>query len=384
MKRKICIVTGTRADWGLLSPIAAALRSRDDVDLQIVATNMHLMPRFGMTVDEIKADGFDIDGSVKIFDDDADIDSPLSTAQAMGRCLEEIAPVFDRLKPDMVVLLGDRFEMLAVASAAAVMRIPIVHLHGGEVTEGAIDNSIRNAITSLASLHLTSTEDYRQRIIDMGEPADMVINTGSIGVYNALHRPLLDRGELQKSLSFFIPKGTLLVTYHPATLDTMPVTDQCHELLTALDRFPDNRLLITYPNNDSGGEEIIRQIRQYESLNPEHVRVIPSLGAQRYLSALQFVAAVVGNSSSGIIEVPSMGIPTVDIGPRQRGRVAADSVIHCSCCADNIAASISEALARGRRDDIENPYYKPDTLEQIVEAIVSTPLESFTKCTVRQ
>ena len=152
MKRKICIVTGTRADWGLLSPIAAALRSRDDVDLQIVATNMHLMPRFGMTVDEIKADGFDIDGSVKIFDDDADIDSPLSTAQAMGRCLKEIAPVFDRLKPDMVVLLGDRFEMLAVASAAAVMRIPIVHLHGGEITEGAIDNSIRNAITSLASL----------------------------------------------------------------------------------------------------------------------------------------------------------------------------------------------------------------------------------------
>ncbi|MBR5436641.1 MAG: UDP-N-acetylglucosamine 2-epimerase (hydrolyzing), partial [Muribaculaceae bacterium] len=194
MKRKICIVTGTRADWGLLSPIAAALRSRDDVDLQIVATNMHLMPRFGMTVDEIKADGFDIDGSVKIFDDDADIDSPLSTAQAMGRCLKEIAPVFDRLKPDMVVLLGDRFEMLAVASAAVVMRIPIVHLHGGEVTEGAIDNSIRNAITSLASLHLTSTEAYRQRIIDMGEPADMVINTGSIGVYNALNRPLLDRG----------------------------------------------------------------------------------------------------------------------------------------------------------------------------------------------
>ncbi|MBR5744089.1 MAG: UDP-N-acetylglucosamine 2-epimerase (hydrolyzing) [Muribaculaceae bacterium] len=382
MKRKICIVTGTRADWGLLSPIAAELKRREDVELQIIATNMHLSARFGMTVDEIKADGFDIDSSVKIFDDDADVDSPLATAEAMGRCLKEIAPVFDRLKPDLIVVLGDRFEMLAVASAAAVMRIPIAHLHGGEITEGAIDNSIRNAITSLSSLHLTSTEAYRQRIIAMGEPADIVINTGSIGVYNALNRPLLDRGELQKALSFYIPKGTLLVTYHPATLDTMPVADQCRELLAALDRFPDNRLLITYPNNDTGGEEIIRQIRHYESMNPDRVRVIPSLGAQRYLSALQFVAAVVGNSSSGIIEVPSMGIPTVDIGPRQRGRIAANSVIHCNCDADAIAEAISEALSRGRRDNIENPYYKPDTLERIVNAIVSTPIESFTKCAV--
>ena len=384
MKRKICIVTGTRADWGLLSPIAAELKRREDVELQIIATNMHLSARFGMTVDEIKADGFDIDGSVKIFDDDADVDSPLATAEAMGRCLKEIAPVFDRLKPDLIVVLGDRFEMLAVASAAAVMRIPIAHLHGGEITEGAIDNSIRNAITSLSSLHLTSTEAYRQRIIAMGESADMVINAGSIGVYNALNRPLLDRGELQKALSFYIPKGTLLVTYHPATLDTMPVADQCRELLAALDRFPDNRLLITYPNNDSGSEEIIRQIRHYESLNPNRVRVIPSLGAQRYLSALQFTAAVVGNSSSGIIEVPSMGIPTVDIGPRQRGRIAADSVIHCNCDADAIAEAISEALSRGRRYDVENPYYKPDTLERIVNAIVSTPIESFTKCAVNR
>ena len=384
MKRKICIVTGTRADWGLLSPIATELKRREDVELQIIATNMHLSARFGMTVDEIKADGFDVDGSVKIFDDNADVDSPLATAEAMGRCLKEIAPVFDRLKPDMIVVLGDRFEMLAVASAATVMRIPIAHLHGGEITEGAIDNSIRNAITSLSSLHLTSTEAYRQRIIAMGEPADMVINAGSIGVYNALNRPLLDRGELQKALSFYIPKGTLLVTFHPATLDTMPVADQCRELLAALDRFPDNRLLITYPNNDTGGEEIIRQIRHYESMNPDRVRVIPSLGAQRYLSALQFVAAVVGNSSSGIIEVPSTGIPTVDIGPRQRGRIAADSVIHCNCDATAIAAAISEALSRGRRDDIENPYYKPDTLERIVNAIVSTPIESFTKCAVNQ
>lgn len=380
-KRKVCIVTGTRADWGLLSPIAAELRSRDDIELQIIATNMHLSPRYGHTIDEIIDGGFDVDDSVAIIDD-GDNGTPTPVAQQMSRALSGIADAFHRLRPDMAVVLGDRYEMLATASAATLLRIPIVHLHGGETSEGAIDNSIRNAITALASLHLTSTEAYRRKVIAMGEPESLVINTGAIGVYNAMNVSLMSRSELQRSLSFYIPKDTLLVTYHPATLDRMPVAEQCRQLLTALDRFPNSRLLITYPNSDPGSGEIIAKILDYERRDPDRVRVIPSLGMRRYLSALQFVAAVVGNSSSGIIEVPSMGIPTVDIGPRQRGRIAADSVIHCDCNADDIAASISKALRREHSENIANPYYQPDTLRRIVEAIATTPIESFHKCNV--
>lgn len=380
-KRKVCIVTGTRADWGLLSPIAAELRSRDDIELQIIATNMHLSPRYGHTIDEIIDGGFDVDDSVAIIDD-GDNGTPTPVAQQMSRALSGIADAFHRLRPDMAVVLGDRYEMLATASAATLLRIPIVHLHGGETSEGAIDNSIRNAITALASLHLTSTEAYRRKVIAMGEPESLVINTGAIGVYNAMNVPLMSRSELQRSLSFYIPKDTLLVTYHPATLDRMTVAEQCRQLLTALDRFPNSRLLITYPNSDPGSGEIIAKILDYERRDPDRVRVIPSLGMRRYLSALQFVAAVVGNSSSGIIEVPSMGIPTVDIGPRQRGRIAADSVIHCDCNADDIAASISKALRREHSENIANPYYQPDTLRRIVEAIATTPIESFHKCNV--
>lgn len=380
-KRKVCIVTGTRADWGLLSPIAAELRSRDDIELQIIATNMHLSPRYGHTIDEIIDGGFVVDDSVAIIDA-GDNGTPTPVAQQMSRALSGIADAFHRLRPDMAVVLGDRYEMLATASAATLLRIPIVHLHGGETSEGAIDNSIRNAITALASLHLTSTEAYRRKVIAMGEPESLVINTGAIGVYNAMNVPLMSRSELQRSLSFYIPKDTLLVTYHPATLDRMPVAEQCRQLLTALDRFPNSRLLITYPNSDPGSGEIIAKILDYERRDPDRVRVIPSLGMRRYLSALQFVAAVVGNSSSGIIEVPSMGIPTVDIGPRQRGRIAADSVIHCDCNADDIAASISKALRREHSENIANPYYQPDTLRRIVEAIATTPIESFHKCNV--
>lgn len=380
-KRKVCIVTGTRADWGLLSPIAAELRSRDDIELQIIATNMHLSPRYGHTIDEIIDGGFVVDDSVAIIDD-GDNGTPTPVAQQMSRALSGIADAFHRLRPDMAVVLGDRYEMLATASAATLLRIPIVHLHGGETSEGAIDNSIRNAITALASLHLTSTEAYRRKVIAMGEPESLVINTGAIGVYNAMNVPLMSRSELQRSLSFYIPKDTLLVTYHPATLDRMPVAEQCRQLLTALDRFPNSRLLITYPNSDPGSGEIIAKILDYERRDPDRVRVIPSLGMRRYLSALQFVAAVVGNSSSGIIEVPSMGIPTVDIGPRQRGRIAADSVIHCDCNADDIAASISKALRCEHSENIANPYYQPDTLRRIVEAIATTPIESFHKCNV--
>lgn len=381
MKRKICIVTGTRAEWGLLSGIARGLQSRDDVELQIVATNMHLDERYGMTVNEIVADGFEIAERVPM---PLEGDTAADRVRAMGVCMSAMAGCFERLAPDMVVILGDRYEMLAVASAAAVMLIPIVHIAGGEITEGAVDDSIRHAITKMSALHLTATEEYRRRVIAMGEQPGLVINTGAIGVYNAMNEPLMTCSELESSLDFAIDRDTLLVTMHPATLDPEPVEKRTQALLDALDRFPSSRVIMTFPNNDARGEVIIRMIDRYAAARPDRVKVVPSLGKKRYLSALRFVGAVVGNSSSGIVEVPSAGIPTVDIGMRQRGRLSSQSVIHCGDSADEIAGAIALALSpewRHKAETAPNPYFKPDTLGIIVDAIATTPLDMLQRKT---
>lgn len=373
--RKIAIATGTRADWGLLSGIAAALRERPDCHVTVLATNMHLQERYGLTVGEIRSDGFDDVVCVPMPDTG---DTPVGTVEAMAACMSGMAHALDELKPDMIVILGDRFEMLATASAALMMRVPIVHISGGEISEGAIDDSIRHAITKMASLHLTSTDSYRRRVIAMGEEPDRVINTGSVGVWNLLNSPLMSRGELERSIGFTLPRGSLLVTYHPATLDSGDTSSRCRELLSALDRFPDSHVLITYPNNDAQGRVIIDMIEDYAARNPHRVRVIPSLGKLHYLSALRCVSAVVGNSSSGIIEVPSMGIPTVDVGIRQRGRLCSASVIHCGDSAEEIYRAIAEALSpegQDRARKAQNPYVRPDTLSLSVRAIAETPLE---------
>lgn len=377
MNRKVCIVTGTRADWGLLSGIARELKKREQVELQIVATNMHLSHRYGYTVNEIISDGFSIDAEVPMPENSG---NHADTAKAMGICLTGISEAFSRLQPDVTVILGDRYEMLAVAAAATVMRIPIIHIAGGAISEGAIDDSIRHAITKLSSLHLTETECYRQRVIQMGESPDHVINTGAIGVYNILYETLMPRSELEKSIGTTVGKDTLLVTLHPATLDTVPVEYRCKSLLDALDNFPDYNIIFTYPNNDANGRIIIDMIENYASLNGKRATVIPSLGKKRYLSALKYVAAVIGNSSSGIVEVPSMGIPTVDIGIRQRGRMASESVIHCAEDSKSITDAIALALSPAGQENARkatNPYYKQDTLQTIADAIANTPLESL-------
>lgn len=373
-KRKVCIVTGTRAEWGLLSGIARELSSRSEVTLQIVATNMHLDPRYGMTVNEIVNDGFNVDERVPI---PPLSDSEADRARAMALCGLGMADAFERLQPDVVVILGDRYEMLAVASVATVMRIPIVHIAGGEITRGAIDDSIRHAITKMASLHLTATAEYRQRVISMGEAPSRVVNTGAIGVYNAMNEKLMDLKELEESVGFEIGEDSLLVTMHPATLDDTDTAIHIDNLLKALDFFKDNRIIFTYPNNDARGEVIINMIDRYAAANPERVHVVPSLGKKRYLSALKYVKAVIGNSSSGIVEVPSMKIPTVDIGSRQSGRLAADSVIHTDTDTASIKRAISLALSDRWQEKSRatvNPYYKPDTLQLIVNAIATTPL----------
>lgn len=376
--RKVCIVTGSRAEWGLLSPIAHELRRSRDVELQIVATNMHLMERYGMTVNEIEAEGLSVDYRVPLpLGEGSEID----VAHATAICLGGMADALGELHPDLVVILGDRTEMLATASAATIMRIPIVHLHGGEESQGAIDNCIRHAITKLAALHLTSTEAYRQRVIQMGENPLNVINTGAIGVYNCLNEPVVPLHDLEDFLGIPIDRRSLLITYHPATLDTVPPADRFAALLRALETTSHGSVIFTYPNNDANGQQIIQLISDYVAANRGNAVAVPSLGKRRYLSLLHYVGAAVGNSSSGIIEVPSMHIPSVNIGSRQQGRIAAQSVIHCGVSDSEIAHAIGFALSPQGTElarSSTNPYEAPDTLAKCVAAIVETPLDALT------
>lgn len=367
-KLRICVATSTRADWGLLEPLARCLRSATGVELLIVATNMHLMPQFGMTVDEITEAGFEVAARVPM---EAEGDTEASRVRAMACCMAGMADALERLHPDVLIVLGDRYEMLAVASAAAVMHIPIVHIAGGEISEGANDDSFRHAITKLSTLHLTATEPYRRRVIQMGEEPDRVVNTGAIGVWNALNITPLPVADLEAFLNFKIEgERVAIVTYHPATNETeLTPAEATRQLLAALDAFPELKCVITYPNNDAGGASIIRLIEEYAAAHPDRVRAVPSLGMRRYHSLLRHAALVVGNSSSGIVEVPSYGIPTVDVGIRQRGRLAAPSVIHCGVRTPQITEAIAEALASDF-NGVENPYYKPDTLRLMADAVL--------------
>ena len=377
MKRRICIATGTRADWGLLSPIAQALNKRDDVDLKIIATNMHLSEEYGSTWKEIENDGLKIDWRVKM---KSDADTRKDTVLAMSECMAGMAEALAALQPDLLVILGDRYEMLATASAALILRIPIAHIAGGAISQGAYDESIRHAITKMSHIHLTETERYRKRVIQLGENPEHVIYTGAIGVYNIMHTQYISREQLERELNLTLSDRLILATFHPATLDEMPPQQQCKNLLAALDRHPDYQTIFTYPNNDSEGRIIIQLIESYSRRHPERVAVFPSLGMRRYLSMLHCATAVVGNSSSGIVEVPSIGIPTLDIGIRQMGRTAAPSVLHCGVSEEEIADGLETVLSSSFRliaKSAENPYYLPDTLEKMVDAIVNTPLDNI-------
>ena len=377
MKRKVCIATGTRADWGLLSNIAKVLNSRTDVELQIIATNMHLSPKFGNTYKEIEADGLKINYKVPVETDD---DTACGTVKSMSIIMTSFAKAFETLKPDILVILGDRYEMLAVASAATIYRIPIAHIAGGTVSEGAYDENIRHSITKMSHIHLTETEEYRKRVIQLGENPDNVINTGAIGVYNINNIPLLPKEEIEQYIGMKINENTVQVTFHPATLDSTSPEIQCRNLLEALDRHPECNIIFTYPNNDTDGKVIIELLENFVSNNRQRAVIFPSLGMKRFLSLLKYVSGVIGNSSSGIVEVPSMGIPTLDIGIRQKGRLAAGSVIHCGTDVDEIDNGIKTILSpdfKIKARKTSNPYEQKDTLDKIVTAICETPLENI-------
>lgn len=378
MRRKICIITGTRADWGLLSGIARTLKSRDDVQLQIIATNMHLSQKFGNTQREIEQDGLTIDYRVPM---PVENDTPAQTVQAMAVCMKGMADAFGTLRPDLIVILGDRYEMLVAASAALIFHIPVAHIAGGAVSFGAFDESIRHSITKMSHLHFTETEEYRRRVIQLGEQPCHVFNVGAIGVYNIRHVRLLSREELEADLHTSIPQRSLFVTFHPATLDAEPPAAQCSNLIAALDHLEGYKVFFSYPNSDTLGNEIIEIIERAAQAHPDKYVVFPSLGQRRYLSMLRCVDAVVGNSSSGIVEVPSMGIPTLNIGIRQSGRTAAASVINCGTSVEEISRGLALALSPDFKETartVINPYDQPDTLPKIVDTICTVPLDGIT------
>ena len=375
--RKICVVTGSRAEYGLLSGLMRAIQEDKNLQLQVIATNMHLSPEFGLTYRDIERDGFKIDKKVQML---LSSDTPNATAKSVGLATIGFADAYEDLRPDLLVVLGDRFEILAAVSAALFFKIPVAHLHGGEITEGAYDDCIRHAITKMSHLHFTSTEAYRQRVIQLGEQPDRVFYVGAIGVENIKRVPLLSKDKLEESIHFDMGEKSLLVTYHPVTLGNNTAAAQCQSLLSALDEFPDYKILFTLPNSDTDGRVIIRMIEDYVAGHPGRCMSVPSLGLQRYLSALQYVNAVVGNSSSGIIEVPSFGIPTLDIGERQKGRIIAKSVAHCGNDVSSIVRGLQEVLSeefRKRAKQAANPYEKENTIREIYRIISICPLDDL-------
>jgi GDP/UDP-N,N'-diacetylbacillosamine 2-epimerase (hydrolysing) len=374
MKTKICIITGSRAEYGLLYPFIKAIQADDDFILQILATGMHLSPEFGLTYKEIEKDGFTIDEKVEMLLS-SDTDSGITKSTGLG--MIGFADSFNRLKPDVVVLLGDRFETFAAATAAYFAKVPIAHLHGGEVTEGATDEGLRHAITKMSTWHFTSTEAYRRRVIQLGENPEMVFNVGAIGIDNIRQIELLSKKDLTEDLKFELDFPFLLVTYHPVTLENNSSEEQFKELLAALEQFPDLRIIFTKPNADSNGRIIIKLIDDYVSKNSQRAAGYVSLGQKRYLSLMRFTSAVVGNSSSGIIETPSFGIPTVNIGDRQKGRERANSVIDTEPDCESIAASIKKTVSSEFQvfcKSVKNVYGDGDTTLQIMSILKSKPI----------
>lgn len=368
MKKIISILTATRAEYGLLKPIIAKLNTVDEFDVRIVATGAHLSPEFGLTYQEIEKDGFLIDEKIEIL---LSSDTPSSISKSMGLAMISFADYFEKLKPDLLVVLGDRYEALAVVTTAMNQRIPVAHLYGGETTEGAIDESIRHAITKMSYLHFTSTDEYRKRVIQLGEDPARVFNVGAIGIENILNEKLLSKKELENELNISLSKPYAVVTYHPVTLENNSSEKQIESLLEVCKEYKDLEFIFTKANADAEGRIINQYIDRYAREN-ENIFAFTSLGMRNYLSALKHCKVVIGNSSSGIIEAPSFGIPTVNIGDRQKGRIQASSVINCEPNKESIRKALDLALSNEfieKANKTVNPYGDGDTSNKVVEVI---------------
>lgn len=367
--KRIGIMTGTRAEYGLLKSLMQEINKDNDLELYLIVSGMHLSPEFGMTYKEIEEDGFQINAKVEML---LSSDSPAGISKSIGLGVIGFADEFQRADLDMLILLGDRYEALSAAICAMVMRIPIAHLHGGELTEGAIDEGIRHSITKMSYLHFTSTEQYRNRVIQLGENPERVFYVGALGVENIKKINLMTKEELERSIHFEIDQNTVVVTYHPVTLENNTVEEQFLNLLKVLDRNAKIRMIFTKANADTNGRIVNELIDKYAAQNSERACAFMSLGQKRYLSALKYCRIVIGNSSSGIIEAPSFGKPIINIGDRQKGRICADSVINCGYTQQEIQQAMETALTEefeNKARNCRNPYEKENTAANIISVI---------------
>ncbi|HOA97108.1 MAG TPA: UDP-N-acetylglucosamine 2-epimerase [Acetivibrio saccincola] len=366
-KSKICVVTGTRAEYGLLYPVIKAISEDEDLHLQLIATGMHLSHEFGLTFREIEKDGFYIDKKIEML---LSSDTPVGTVKAMGLGLIGFADAYSELKPDLLVVLGDRFEILAACQAALIFKIPIAHIGGGDTTEGAFDESIRHSITKMSHLHFVTNEKAYMRVVQMGEKKENVYNVGSPGIDVILNTKLLAKEALEKELNLKFHEKNLLITYHPETLSGVPSCQNVKELLYALDGLGENTgLIFTKSNADPEGREIINLVEEFVKEHP-NAYIYHSLGRKVYLSVMTHVDAVVGNSSSGLYEAPSFKKPTVNIGDRQKGRLMASSVINCAPERGEILKAIKKAFVMDCSDTL-NPYGDGKSSKRIVKVIKS-------------
>lgn len=378
MNRKICVVTGTRAEYGLLYWLMKEIEADPDLELQIIVTGMHLSPEFGLTYKEIEKE-FSITKKIEML---LSSDTPVGICKSMGLAQISFAESFEELKPDIVVVLGDRYEIFSAVSAAMIARLPIAHLHGGEATEGAFDESIRHSITKMSHLHFTAAEEYRNRVIQLGEYPNHVYNVGGMGIENIKRLTLLDKEAFEESIGFELSDKNILVTFHPVTLENSTAASQFQELLDAIDELEETHIIFTKANSDTDGRIINQMIDDYVSKNTHKAVGFTSLGQLRYLSALQYIDAVVGNSSSGLLEAPSFKIGTINIGDRQKGRLKADNVIDCEPKKKNIVQAFAQLYSDEFQislKTVQNPYGDGMASDRIIKIIKRTDLSTILK-----
>ena len=377
IKKKICVVTGTRAEFGLLYWLIKGIQDDADLDLQLIVTGMHLSPEFGLTYQEIEKSGFAIDYKVEML---LSSDTPSSISKSTGLGIIGFADAYNKLNPDLVIVLGDRFEIFAASSAALFANIPIAHIHGGETTAGAFDEALRHSITKMATLHFVAAEPYKRRVIQLGENPGRVFNVGGLGVEAIKKLSLLSKKELEKAIGFEFWKKNLLVTFHPVTLESNTSKQQFNNLLAAISRLDDTKVIFTKANSDTDGRIINKLIDDYIVNNPETSIAFTSMGQLNYLSSMQYIDAVVGNSSSGIAEAPSFKVATINIGDRQKGRVMADSIINTEPIVESISSAFEIIYSREFQNNLkitDNPYGGGNTSESIIERI---KLIDYSKC----
>jgi len=375
--RKICVITTNRAEYGLLYWLMKGIQSDPFFQLQVVVTGAHLSSEFGSTIDRIREDGFKVDRS---FDLELFGDKVLDITHSLALALDGFAASFQTLKPDLIVILGDRFEILGAAAAALIANIPVAHLHGGELSEGVIDDAIRHSVTKLSHLHFAAAEPYSNRIIQLGEQPERVFTVGGLGIDNINKINLLTRHDLEKAIGLSFDKRNLLITYHPETLDSGMAGEQIRELLAALDKLADTHLIFTMPNADTGHRIIVEQIQSFVQTRENRTILIPSMGQLNYLSTMKLVDAVVGNSSSGIIEAPSFGIGTINIGKRQDGRIRAASVIDCDTSEEDIIkafAKLYSASFQKQLKNVVNPYGNGGAADKILSVLKEVDLNDL-------